>query len=458
MVIWFRRDLRVEDNRALALARGRVLPIFIFDKNILDKLEKEDKRVTFIFNRVEILKKNLKKIGLNLTIFFAKPIDVFEYLKSQNLTKAVASVDFNEYSKTRDNQISNLIDLELINDSFIFEPNEILNQNGNIYRVFTPFYKKVLESFNESYYLEYREEELKLIDFDFENLMEIRGDKIYKREISLKSLGFKKANIPTFIENNPIDSLKSFKNSLNNYTKERDYPSLDSTSKLSTHLRFGTISIRYILRELKEYQNSNIKVNSFFRQLIWREFFNLIFETFPHTKRKNFLDIEIPWENDEDKFQTWTKGETGVPIVDAGMRELNSTGYMHNRLRMIVSSFLVKDLRVAWQKGERYFSKKLLDYEPSSNVLSWQWASSIGIDAVPYFRIFNPYLQSKKFDRDGIYIKSWIEELKDTPSKHLHNEAFLMQYRIKNYPTPIIEHKREANLTKEIFKKAFSKK
>lgn len=459
MTLWFRRDLRIEDNRVLASAKDRAFPIFIFDKNILSKLKNDDRRVSFIFRNVLKLKEELKSIGLDLAIFFAKPRDLFEYLKSKGLDKVVASGDSNYYSIERDSLISEIIDLKVVNDSFLFEQDDILKDDNSIYRVFTPFYKRALSIFSEEFYFEAKAQNLKLIDieFDFNKILEIDSSETFKRDISLSTLGFSEVKLPDFALHSPYEILDEFKSRVSNYKESRNFPSLNSTSKLSTHLRFGTISIREVVRILKSWQEDGLVVNEFFRQLIWREFFHYILTHYPHTKKSNFIDIEIPWDSDREKFQKWCEGQTGVPIVDAGMRELKRDGYMHNRVRMVVASFLTKDLHIDWRWGERHFSRELLDYEASSNSLSWQWASSTGVDPAPYFRIFNPYLQSKKFDFDASYIKSQVSELSDIESKKLHDENFLMQNSISNYPTPIVNHKLESAKSKEIFQKALKR-
>ncbi len=448
-ILWFRRDLRVDDNKLLSLKLDDVLPIFIFDKNILNSLDKDDKRVSFIFEKVIELKVNLKSLGLDLAIFFGYPKDIFLYLKSLGATKVFASIDYDEHAINRDKTISEILEFEKLNDCYIFEPNELLKDDGSFYKIYTPFSKKAISVLENSHYIQYKTNSFKLKNFNFNQILSINGDIKYLN-LELNSIGFIKQHLNI---KPPKELLNDFKEKITNYEIDRDFPSKIGTSNLSIHIRFGTISIRHILREIRDWNvNFGLNIMKFLQELLWREFFAYILYFNPNLQNINFLNISPKWLDNEEHFIKWCNGETGVPIVDAGMRELNSSGLMHNRVRMIVASFLTKDLHINWQKGEEYFAKKLLDYDASSNILSWQWCSSVGVDAQPYFRVFNPYLQAQKFDCDGVYIKKHIKELEKTPSKLLFDENYLLKYKIANYPQPIVNHKIESKRAIEFFK------
>ncbi|QOG13162.1 cryptochrome/photolyase family protein [Arcobacter sp. FWKO B] len=431
-VLWFRRDLRINDNPLLSEFRQDiVLPVFIFDTQILNKLSKDDKRVSFIFYSVMKLKNDLKAIGLDLAIFYGEPLEVFEKISSIcHIDEILACGDNDFYAKSRDEKISQSYKLISFNDAFLLPASYGLKKDGTPYRVFTPFYKSVLPFVEILSQNQYKIKSAKLVDFDY-------------KSIQLESFGFEKADIShiPYIDK-PMELLNDFKPYFDMYKDLRDDISKKPyTSGLGIHLRFGTIGIRECIRELILYQKEGIDTSEFIRELIWREFWNMLLIHFPKSEFDNFYAVDIKWENDKDKFHSWCEGKTGVPIIDAAMRELNATGFMHNRLRMIVSSFLTKDLLIDWRWGERYFAMKLLDYEASSNIGSWQWASSTGADGVPYFRVFNPYLQTKKFDKDGVYIKRWVSEYKDIPSGKLYDENYLLMYGDSFYKKPIVVHK-----------------
>ncbi len=454
-ILWFRRDLRLEDNKLLSVNAKEALPIFIFDTNILSKLKNDDHRVTFIFQKVIELKNSLRLTGLDLALFFGTPKAVFEYLKSIGFGEVYSSFDYDSYAKERDIEVSKIIDSYSINDCYLLEHKEVLKDDGSPYRVFTPFYKKVQSFFNESNYLRYEPLSKKVMEFDFEHILDFSGAGLIKKPIALDSIGFESSHLGLEkSKESPQKLLKDFKDGVQEYAENRDFLDIDATSKLATHLRFGTISPREIVRTLKEWQSDGLEIEPFFRQLIWREFFAYILYHFPHSEKENFQPLNIKWENDESKLEAWKSGNTGVPIVDAAMRELESTGDMYNRARMITASFLTKDLHIDWRLGEAYFAQKLFDYDAASNVASWQWASSTGTDAQPYFRVFNPYLQSKKFDINGSYIKKYVPELKDVPLQILFDEDKLFSTRIDSYPKPIVRHKIEAQKSIEVFKLA----
>lgn len=380
-ILWFRRDLRVEDNKILSFG-GDVLPIFIFDKNILNLLEKNDKRVTFIFFYVLKLKEDLKKIGLDLAIFYATPDDVFTYLSG--FDEVIASGDYDSYAKQRDLKISLKLHFRYVNDTYIFKPKEILKEDKTPYLVFTPFYKKAKEVLKNKDFSKDIIASSSLLDGNFDFISTIENSTLQKLPIAIESLGFEKQDIKII---NPYEKLQTFKQKIASYEHLRDYPNIDASSALSVDLRFGIISVREILRELLAVDNSE----AFIRQLIFRDFYAYLLFHFPYLESKNYKYNFNGIEN-EEKFRAFCEAKTGVPIVDAGVRELLETGCMNNRVRMIVASFFTKDLFLPWQWGEAFFASHLLDYDKASNVLSWQWSAGTGVDPQPYFRIFNPYL------------------------------------------------------------------
>lgn len=415
VLFWHRRDLRIKDNSGLfeALSNNEnILPIFIFDKAILEKLEeKDDARVTFIYNYIEKLKTKYQEFNSDLKVYYGYVLDIFQELVSNYNIKAVyTNHDYEPYAIDRDNKIKSFlsdknIEFKSFKDQVIFEKNEITKDNGNPYIVYTPYMKKYRSNLTNEDFKEY-----KTLDY-INNLLNLNKDEL----IPLDKLGFKKSKLD-------FPELKLESKLVNNYGETRDIPSIRGTSRLSVHLRFGTISIRKLFRDTQKVEN-NLK---FQNELIWRDFYMMILYHFPHIVDKSFKPQydNIKWINDEEQFEKWMNGKTGYPIVDAGMRELNNTGYMHNRIRMVVASFLTKHLLIDWRWGERYFAQKLLDYELSSNIGGWQWAAGSGCDAAPYFRVFNPELQTKKFDPKLEYIKKWVPEI-DTDK----------------YPKPIVEHK-----------------
>ncbi len=456
-ILWFRRDLRISDNPILSEFRDlEVLPIFIFDDDILSSLDKDDKRVSFIFDSVLKLKKDLYDMGLDLAIFYGKPLEVFEYIAKQiQIDEILCCADNDSYALKRDEKIGAKYNFKSFNDAFLLPPSYGLKKDGTPYRVFTPFYKAVLPFVeilaNNIYHI--KKARLQKFDYDW---IDFCGE---KKPIMIESIGFEKVDIShiPYIDN-PKMLLNDYKPYFDKYKDLRDDISRNPyTSGLGIHLRFGTIGIRECLRELISYQKESIDTSEFIRELIWREFWNMLLVHFPKSESQNFYAVDIKWENDMDKFKAWCDGNTGVPIIDASMRELNATGYLHNRLRMVVSSFLTKDLLIDWRWGERYFAMKLLDYEASSNIGSWQWASSTGADGVPYFRVFNPYLQTKKFDKDGVYIKKWVSEYKDMPSSKLYDENYLLMYGDSCYKKPIVVHKIASERFIRVYKNGMDK-
>jgi deoxyribodipyrimidine photo-lyase len=414
-IFWFRRDLRLFDNAAFYYAlKGKypVLPLFIFDGEILDKLSDEtDKRVLFIHQEINAIQAKLEsKYESSLLIKFDKPLAVYkELLNDYDVQAVYANRDYEPYARKRDKEIYDLLKEKEIafkgyKDQVIFDKNEVLKDDGTPYSVFTPYMKKWKERLKQEFHLKsYPNHKY------YQNLLKTEPLKKW----SIEDIGFKSSDFK--FPNRKIDDKL-----ITSYHKTRDYPAKDGTTKLSLHLRFGTISIRELGRVAKE---NNEK---FFNELIWRDFYQMILFHFPETPDTAFKKKydKVRWENNEDHFKKWCDGKTGFPIVDAGMRELNSTGFMHNRVRMITSGFLCKHLLIDWRWGEAYFAEKLLDYDQASNVGGWQWSAGSGVDAAPYFRIFNPTTQIDKFDKDLEYIKEWVPE-----------------YETDEYPEPIVNHK-----------------
>jgi len=392
-IFWFRRDLSLEDNHGLYNALKEDLPVlalFIFDTDILNELDKDDSRVSFIYEQLVKINKKLIKYNSSILIKHGKVSDIFSELKNEYLIHEVyTNEDYEPYAINRDLDVKQILSLNNIGfkafkNQVIFHKNEILKKDGNPYTIFTPYKNKWLENFDLDDITEYPSEK-KLQNFINKSF----------RFPELREIGFSKGKFD--VKPYTLDNI-------DNYNKLRDFPDKDAGSYIGPHLRFGTESIRKIVKI------ASIRNKTFLSELIWREFFMQILFHFPHVENRSFKRVfdNIQWENNEDDFRKWCKGETGYPIVDAGMRELNSSGYMHNRVRMITASFLVKHLLIDWRWGEAYFAQMLLDYELSSNNGNWQWAASTGCDAVPYFRIFNPVTQQEKFDKDGVYRNSHL--------------------------------------------------
>jgi deoxyribodipyrimidine photo-lyase len=395
-VFWFRRDLRIGDNHGLyeALKAGLpVLPIFIFDDNILSELPKDDSRVAFLYDSLEQINNELRTVNSSLLIIHTDPLKAWkELLDKYEISEVYANHDYEPYAIVRDEEVrkllkSNSVEFKTFKDQVIFEKSDILKGNGSPYTIYTPFKNKWLEHFSL---------ERDTAPFDSEGLIQncLTADHSFP---DLEQIGFIRSDIK-------VSPFK--KEFVHHYDENRDIPSLDKTTRLGTHLRFGTVSVREVVKFAV--QSNQV----FLSELIWREFFMTILYHFSHVVDKSFKPKydNIPWINNKEQFQRWCKGETGYPMVDAGMKELNQTGFMHNRVRMVVASFLCKHLLIDWRWGEAYFAEKLLDYELASNNGNWQWAAGTGCDAAPYFRVFNPSIQLKKFDPDLVYIKKWLPE------------------------------------------------
>lgn len=451
-ILWFRRDLRVVDNPLLSF-EGDLLPIFIFDPYILNLLPPNDRRVTFIFNALTRLRRALKERGLNLALFYGKPTDVFKWLlKTGSYTEVCASGDYDTYAQERDRDVSHLIDFHMLHDTYIFHPDEVLKNDGTPYLVFTPYYNRAKLLFTPEHRVEYSPVSQILINFDYTALHRIDDSGHAPLEISLDKIGFIPQTLSSLYRISPQEKLAQFSTNLTLYPKNRDIMALHATSGLSTDLRFGTISIREILRWLAQQKSLGIDTEPFFRQLIFRDFYAMLLYHFPHLSSQNFRYPFKGIEN-ESYFEAFCTAHTGVPIIDAGIRELLETGNMHNRVRMICASFFTKNLLLPWQWGERFFAAHLMDYDAASNILSWQWSAGTGVDPQPYFRIFNPYTQTGKFDKEGTYIKQYLPELKAVPSKILRDEQGLNRDSFNHYPNPIVDHKSSSKKALEYFSK-----
>lgn len=427
-IFWFRRDLRINDNHGLWAALkddNVVLPLFIFDPAILDRLEDHrDARVEFIHNSLLELKSNIQSRGGDLCVLHAQPLEAFKNLQTQYTIRAIhTNHDYEKYGSDRDDVImrwaeSQQIKFHTYKDQAIFEKNEVLSGQGTPYTVFTPYSRKWKERLRTEPIVQFPSAEL-------QNYLPAKFDLM-----SLESIGFESVGL-AFPKPTVADDL------IRNYGERRDFPGLPGTSRLSVHLRFGTVSIRSLV--LQAVGKSEVWLN----ELIWRDFYFNILHHFPHISnghafRKEYDRME--WRNNEDEFDAWKQGQTGYPIVDAGMRELNTTGFMHNRVRMIVASFLVKHLLIDWRWGEAYFAAKLVDFDFSANNGGWQWAAGSGCDAAPYFRVFNPTLQTKKFDGELAYIRKWVPEFQEL-----------------SYAQPIVNHEMARERVLLAYKKALAK-
>lgn len=400
-VFWFRRDLRLHDNHGLYQAlknSHQVLPTFIFDTTILEQLPQDDARVTFIHEQLIYLQQQLQTLGKSLAVFYGNPISIFQKLIQENPIEAVfCNHDYEPNAIKRDTEIANILKSKNIafktyKDQVIFERNEIVKDDGSPYVVYTPYSKKWKDQLLT----------IQIETYHSKDLLQNIITHTYPF-LTLKNIGFIPSNIK-------MPAYNVSEHLINNYEATRNFPAQAGTSLLGTYLRFGVVSIREMVILARKSENL-----TFLNELIWREFFMQILWHFPHTVTKSFKPTydAIVWDNNEEDFKKWCNGQTGYPIVDAGMRELNTTGLMHNRVRMITASFLCKHLLIDWRWGEAYFALKLLDYEQSSNVGNWQWVAGTGVDAAPYFRIFNPTEQAKKFDNKMEYIKKWVPEFQE---------------------------------------------
>jgi deoxyribodipyrimidine photo-lyase len=417
-IFWLRRDLRLEDNVALAeaLKNGETQCVFIFDKLILNQLEEDDARLNFIHETLLELNEKLKILGSSIKTYFGEPIEIWkQIIKEFEVENVYANKDYEPYAIERDLKVKEQlyvkgVGFSTFKDQVIFEENEVLKDDGKPYTVFTPYKRKWLSRLNGIEKVDSLVNKNNFSKSDFSIL-------------KLSELGFKSSDI----------KVKPFTyNDIDAYNLNRDFPARDKTSYLSPHLRFGTISVRTcVLKALTLNE-------TFLSELIWREFFMQILFHFPKVTKGCFKAKYdgIEWRNNEQEFEVWCKGETGYPMVDAGMRQLNETGYMHNRVRMVVASFLIKHLLIDWRWGEAYFAQKLLDFDLSANNGNWQWAAGTGCDSAPYFRIFNPTSQLQRFDKDLVYTRTWVKDFDEL-----------------SYPQPMVDHKMARERCLETYKK-----
>jgi deoxyribodipyrimidine photo-lyase len=422
VAFWFRRDLRIEDNCALhhAINSGaEIIPVFIFDSNIIDELPRNDARITFIYQQLTKLNTIFQDMGGGMNVHIGDPVEIWrDLIDKYDLDGLFYNRDYEPYARERDKQVYELfnnkkLEVHSFKDHVIFEPQQVLKDDGTPYTVFTPYKKKWLSKFNrqEAYNCDLRNTTIVKLEKDFPEL---------------ETIGFEKSaqTVPDF----HLDVVED-------YAAKRNTPAIDGTSKLGPHLRFGTIGIRTIVKNVID------RSDTFLSELIWREFFQQIIFHYPNVVNANFRAKYdgIEWRNDEEEFKKWCAGKTGYPMVDAGMRELNETGFMHNRVRMITAGFLCKHLLIDWRWGEAYFAEKLLDFELAANNGNWQWAAGTGCDAAPYFRVFNPSEQLKKFDKDMAYVKKWIPEL-----------------LTEEYPQPMVDHKFARERAIDTYKKGIA--
>ena len=473
---WFRRDLRVAGNTALQHQfkkyDGKVVGIFCFDKKFLSRKDMSFNRFQFFLESMAELKKELKQIGSDLLVLDIGPEEAFEELFTQlkdnniDLPKTITwSRDYEPFALARDKKMKKFFesyDIETHNfrDHLIIEPHELSKQTGGPYQVYTPFSRRWLEIYNqEEIYHRVKIQKNgiqyinKLKKGEVDKVFKLTWKKVFNKKVKMKD------HLDDYIESNkkkvtiPIPKsgtleafkyLDEFKKKMADYGEDRDIPSIKGTSKMSLFLKNGSITTAQIIYYLK------LTDGKYLKELIWREFYYHIMTHFPYVEKSAFQEKykDLAWDNNKKLFEVWKEGKTGFPIVDAGMRELNETGWMHNRVRMIVASFLTKDLRIDWRWGEQYFMEKLLDGDLAPNNGGWQWAASTGCDAQPYFRIFNPWSQSKRFDPEAIYIKKYIPELSDLTPKQIHNP--IEDHEI--YPAPIVDHKIEREKTLAMYK------
>ncbi|MBK9040073.1 MAG: deoxyribodipyrimidine photo-lyase [Bdellovibrionales bacterium] len=456
-IVWLRRDLRLEDHEALTRAcseSNRIVVVFVFDTHILGKLKsKSDPRVSFIYESIREIDNQLKKLGSRLIVRTGDPvIEIPKIAKKMKANAVFFNEDYEPYAKRRDNAVLRSLKRENIKglsfkDHVIFSGPELNKSDGSPYKMYTPYKNAWLKKLTSKDYLpKKRDKGAYLASGSISSVLDFP---------SLEDLGFENSSILVRSQRagrrNGLGCLKKWAAGLPEYHKTRDFPGLSrGTSGLSMHLRFGTISIRECVRLC--FKSPNRGTSIWLSELIWRDFYQMILDRYPYVVQGSFKkDCDgIAWEGSQANFEAWCQGRTGFPIVDAGMRQLNQTGWMHNRLRMIAASFLVKDLLVDWRKGEAYFAEKLLDFDLAANNGGWQWCASTGCDAQPYFRIFNPVLQSKKIDPECKYIKRWVPELKSLSSSEIHllsleaPQKAIKSIKIgRDYPEPIVFHSQQ---------------
>lgn len=459
-VVWLRRDLRLHDHHALSYAThhyDKVYLLFVFDRHILDELPRVDARLVFINRALFSIEKKLKHEIIKI---YGHPESVVPEVAKQLKVEAVCTNrDYEPYAKKRDNNVAKKlksfgIEFHALKDNVIFEFDEIKNKQGDYYKVYTPF--------KNAWLAKLKADPLAIAEFKVNKKKIVPTSKIQNQVSSLPEIGFE-SQTPQDTLYDPEQGgkrLRAFLKQVNQYHKLRDFPAIQGTSKMSPYIRFGILSPRELIRQIWEPEDDGSRL--WLSELIWREFYCGVLDANPRVEHEAYLQKykKIKWENDKNKFQAWCEGRTGVPIIDAAMRELNQTGWMHNRCRMIVASYLVKTLLIDWRWGERYFAIKLMDYDLAANNGGWQWSASTGCDAAPYFRVFNPYMQSKKFDPNGEYIKRFCPELSNIPLKYLHdpskiNKVQQEEFNCKigiDYPFPIADYSSNRIKVIELYK------
>ncbi len=465
---WLRRDLRIADHGAFEFATAecdQVLPVFVYDSEILDRLtNRQDRRLMFIHACLAEVKNNLKRSGSNLKILVGDPVEVIpKYAKAVGANTVYASHDDDPYALSRDRAVGDRVQLKTIKDHVVFEKNELLSKSGEPFRVFTPYSKAWIKRLATS--------EIEPRRWDHRRLMNssiwARIDPDLDQFPTIDQLGFEQTDL--WLAPGEKAAKKQLENfseqQIEDYSRSRDYIDFEATSGLSVHLRFGTISIRECVRKAISLESEGAK--KWLIELIWREFYHSILANFPFVANQSFLPEfrEVEWPGDKNLFSLWANGQTGYPLVDAAMRCLKETGWMHNRLRMVVANFLTKDLLLPYQLGESWFAENLLDFELASNNGGWQWSASTGVDAQPWFRIFNPILQSRKFCPDGRFIRKWCPELSRLDNTSIHwpyelGKKGLLASEVvlgETYPYPIVDHIQQRKLALSFFKKVVAK-
>jgi len=468
-LVWFRRDLRDYDHAALYHAlkhSAQVYCAFIFDTEILDKLaDKHDRRVEFIWESIKELKSALQQKGGNLIVVHGNAKDEIPKLAKALQVEAVfTNHDYEPDAISRDAQVAaelknNSIAYHHFKDQVIFEKDEILSMSGKPYSVFTPYKNMWLKSINDFFLKAYP------VDAYIKNLAKVGDNNDFGQLMSLESLGFDRTNLaqmrlPTGMSG-ATQLFVDFSDRMQRYKEARDFPGIKGVSYLSVHLRFGTVSIRHLARTAM--QTGGAGAETWLSELIWRDFYFQILHHQPHIADDKAFKTEfesLPFPNNPDYYKAWCDGKTGYPLVDAAMRQLNNTGFMHNRLRMVAASFLVKDLLIDWRWGERYFAEKLIDFDFSANNGGWQWAASTGCDAQPWFRIFNPTTQSERFDANGRFIRKYVTELSNCNDKEIHAPWLMSAARQsainitigRDYPLPIVDHSIQRLLALDLYK------
>ena len=462
---WIRRDLRLHDHHALSMAlkeADEVYIVFIFDEVILNKLtDNNDSRVTLIMESLQEIEAELQKHNSSLLISYGDPvIEIPKLVEKYKIDGLYFNRDYEPYAKARDKKIEKIlmdkkISVSTFKDHVFFESHEVKNGSDEIYKVFTPYKKKWIENFKS------QEENIPEYKCSLKKLAPFNNPKNILKHDWFKEIGF--SSNPAIIQGGSKKALKrlsAFKSDIDNYKEARDIPALEQTSNLSPYIRMGNLSIRDMIRLAVEKNNSGYE--TWLSEIIWRDFYQVILDVYPNVEKKCFRPEydNIKWLGSPLDFKKWCEGQTGYPLVDAAMRCLNATGTMHNRLRMVVASFLTKTLLIDWRSGEKYFAHKLLDYDMAANNGGWQWSASTGVDAQPYFRIFNPYNQSEKFDPKGIFIRQWCPELKDFSNKSIHSphdteldEQFIANCFIgRDYPDPIVGYKSQRERALSMYK------